>query len=142
MTKDLLRISAAQGITLNAAGELPVPGTGAVYTGAFKVKNQPTSVAIKVLGITLSTLVSVRVQLEQGNALPAEAGAADTSWVVPELYPEGDAKDDVAENIDDETLHIIAYPPVATKYARLKITGLEGNGAATRISVLQITRRK
>ncbi len=73
--------------------------------------------------------VDVKVELEQAYARPTTEGSADaTVYVVP------DNKTTEIISITDEVLHITAYAPNATPYARLKITGNSGNDASTTLT--------
>ena len=130
---DVLRISKAQGVSdLLADDTLSVTGTNVVYSGAFVISNQAHAFQYQAEGTT----VALKLELEQGMELPATAGAVSTKFVVPE-----DAED-LEASLSDSNMHVKAYPPAATQYARFKITGLGGNGANTKVSTLKVGRQK
>ncbi len=80
--------------------------------------------------------VKVKVQLEQSNVLPETEGSADGNFVVPDGALELD------DECADEVVHIKAYAPAATLYARVKVTGLATNDASTVLSRLRMAIAK
>lgn len=80
--------------------------------------------------------VAVKLELEQSNEEPETEGAQDDNFVVPDDALELD------DSLDDELVHIKAYAPSATKFARVKATGLAGNDASTVLSSLRMTAVK
>jgi Flp pilus assembly protein TadG len=80
-----------------------------------------------------SGTVNVKVEVEQGFDRPTTEGTTDpATYVVP------DNKTTELISVDDELLHVTAYAPDATPYARLKITGLTGNDASTTLTTAKI----
>jgi hypothetical protein len=129
---DVLRISKAQGVTLLADDSLSVTGENVAYSGAFVIDNQVHAVQYKAEGTT----VALKLELEQGMELPAIPGAASTSWVIPE------GQDEIDASLSDANMHIAPCAPTAAQYARLKVTGLGGNGANTKLTTIKVGRKK
>lgn len=73
---------------------------------------------------TSSGTINCKIELEQGNTVP-NARAIDATWAVPEDAPAFDAV------VGDANMHYKAYNPIATKFARFKVTGLSGVHAST-----------
>lgn len=110
----------------NAAGsnDIAINGTEVIYTASFPTKRA------KDIGIWLKATSAVgtpglKIQLEQGRALPTTEGAADSDWTV------GDGVPDIYSSLKDESAHIKSVDLVPMPYARLKITGLSSNPADT-----------
>lgn len=123
-------------LTENAGISLVINGSGSVVYGAsFPVPDA----ALMGWWIQFDSpgVVAVKVELEQGLDRPATEGSADTGYVVPDSITT-----EMFANIDDEDLHATAYSPVVSKYARLKLTGLAGNNAATELAIAKLEVRR
>lgn len=67
----------------------------------------------------------LKIEIEQGNALPTTEGSADTSWAVAENAS------DVEAALADEDQHIAKLSPPVSVYGRLKITGSSNHSSTT-----------
>lgn len=108
---------------------LAVPSQTVVYTKHIPVYNNDPSFSFEYKAESDGN-VALKIEIEQGNEAPATDYTADSSWCVP---------DDVVElnnALTDELLHIKAYPLTPTKFFRMKITGLTGNDASTKLTRL------
>jgi len=76
--------------------------------------------------------VVLKIELEQGNLEPTNDLAADGDYVIP------DGAAEINDTVTDELVHIKAYTPAATSFARFKITPDTGNDASTVISKLKV----
>jgi len=76
--------------------------------------------------------VVLKIELEQGNLEPTNDLAADGDYVIP------DAAAEINDTLTDELVHIKAYSPAASSFARFKITPDTGNAATTVISKLKV----
>ena len=114
---------------LNASGviEIPVASAAVVYTNSFKL-DYASKFGLQYRA-TSDAAVSLKLELEEGNVLPATEGAADDNFVVP------DGGMTVVADITTETVHIITLAPVVAKYGRFKITGGVGNTATTTLAL-------
>jgi hypothetical protein len=115
---------------LSAAGAvaIPVPSTTTVYSNSFKL-DYATKFAVQYQAASVAGSVDLKLELEEGNVLPATEGASDANFVVP------DGGMTIVANITTETVHIISLAPVVSKYARFKITGQGSNNADATIAL-------
>lgn len=112
--------------------ELTVGGTNVVYTKYFPMpRNADIGLLAKIGSVGT---INVKVELEQGNTVPTNE-AADSSglWGVGQILSAG--------LVAAGTYPLAITPPV-TKFARLKLTGVGSNDAATKFTVLQIAVAK
>lgn len=77
--------------------------------------------------------IEVTVAFEQGNTRPAIEQAADAGFAVPENV------DPLFESITDGLIHLVAFNPVVTKYARLLLTGFGVNDPGTQLTRAELT---
>lgn len=119
------------GATITASG-VTVASTGVIYLQSFTL---PRNVTFGWLAqFTSVGAVDARIDLEQGWARPATEGAADSSWSVPDNKRTTNA---LFQEITDQLVHITSFSPDATPFARIKITGLGSNNAATLLSSMK-----
>lgn len=113
----------------NASGitAIPIASQAVVYTKAVKL----SFAAFFALSYKCASsgTVNLKIEIEQSYKLPTTEGAADDYYAVPENTNEIDA------GVTDTDQHHISLSPVAMKYVRFKITGLEGNDASTTIQL-------
>jgi len=106
----------------------------AVYSKHFPLPASDSSVPF--FGIeyqaTSAGNVVLKIELEQGNLEPTNDLAADGDYVIP------DGAAEINDTVTDELVHIKAYTPAATSFARFKITPDTGNDASTVISKLKV----
>lgn len=96
---------------VEGASTLAVPGAvTTVYGKSFPLeKNHSYGLIYRFTGTT----ITVKVELEVGNARPGTEGAADTSWAVAHVLDTAVvASAALAKGVD----------PVVAKYGRLKLT--------------------
>lgn len=108
-----------------SGGSITVNGTGTAYSKSFQLPSD-ASFAFEVKFSSVGT-INVKIELEQSNRKPAVESAADADWVIPV----GKAASPIFSAVTVATPKIDSYAPVATVWARLKLTGLSGNDAAT-----------
>lgn len=77
--------------------------------------------------------IEVAVAFEQGNTRPLIEQAADAGFAVPENV------DPLFTSITDSKIHLIAFNPVVTKYARLLLTGSGVNDPGTQLTRAELT---
>jgi hypothetical protein len=106
-------------------------GEATIYTFSYPTQ-KGASYAFEY-AFTSGGTINAKVELEQGNTVPATEGASSANWVVPEDASAFDAA------VTDANVHIKAYAPAATAFVRLKITGLTGNAATTVLSRARMT---
>ena len=73
-------------------------------------------------------VIDLLIQLEEGPALPTTEGSSDTSFVIPESFP------DIEAALAATTAHIQKISPITMPFARLKITGGATNDAGTTLT--------
>jgi hypothetical protein len=122
---------------LAAAGvsSLAVGGTSVAYSESFPISGPNDAVAF-VYQFDSPGTVKVKLELEQGDAVPETEGAADGSWCVPEDAATFDLE------CADELIHRKAYPPASSGFGRLKLTGITGNDASTVLTRLKMSVSK
>lgn len=110
------------GVTINA--------TGVIYLQSFMLLRNVTY-GWEVKFTSVGT-IDAKVEVEQGFQRPTAEGSSDPAWVVPDnkLTTNG-----LFSEISDAAYHITAYSPDATPFARVKITGIGSNNAATLLAV-------
>ena len=104
-------------------GSIDLSGTsGSIYTESFPLpRNSTFAFRLKV---SATVAVKLVFELEQSNVVPATEKAVDASdWAVP------DSASEIIADLTDTNVHIIAFPPAATNFGRLKITKDTGNTA-------------
>jgi hypothetical protein len=107
-------------------------GAGSVkYTDSFELPDGEPAISIEYQAGSDGN-VALKLELEQSNTAPT-ANAADGDSVVP------DGAAELNNTLTDKLVHIKAYSPAATKFARFKITGNSGNDASTVLSRLNVT---
>jgi len=124
---DIVQITDTDGIA--------VASTATVYSNSFPLPRQASFGVL--LRIASSGTVDVLVELEQSNIRPTTEGSADTTNYAEAQDVDGDAISAIA-TITDEVMHVVNFAPVATGFARLKITGQGSNDASTVIAVAQL----
>ena len=108
------------------SADIAVASQATVYTKAFKIAfGEYFGLAYKAVSATGSPDVKIELELGVNDAPPSTEGAADTNYV------EAENAADIETNLTTETWHIKSLSPVASGYARLKITGNASNAADT-----------
>ncbi len=116
-----------QGTTVS--GDILVNATGTAFGRSFPLRRGMTYGW--EVQFTSPGSVNVKIELEQGNQRPGTEGSSDTAWAVPDnktanvMFPA----------ITDTNVHFTAYSPDATAFGRLKMTGIAGNDAGTKLHV-------
>lgn len=113
---------AAIPINILTTGQLDVTSNNTVYTETF-VLTRHRCFSLELL-FSSDTDVNVRVELEQGNYKPAAERVSSFDYV---------STLGVVATILDENVHIIPISPVVSVYARLKLTGINGNSITTKL---------
>lgn len=126
-TPYLVDLLVSKGVT-----ELVVASTGTVYSNSFLLPQEAESKFALEYQFDSPGAVDVKIQLEQGNSLPATEGAADDNFVVPS------GLSDIVTQETGEKLNLIAFSPVPTRYARIKFTGAGSNNALTKLTRLRV----
>jgi hypothetical protein len=110
--------------------ELAVASTGVAYSRSFPLaKDASYSFEYQLAS---GGAIDVKVELQQANVKPATEGALDTNFVVPEDAAAFDA------NATTNAVHIKAYAPAATGYARLRFTGQGSNASTTKLTRVRV----
>lgn len=113
--------------TVQGASTLAVPTTGVVYGKSFALKkNKSYGLLAK---FSSPGVVTVKIELEEGNAPPATEGSADTSWAVGTI---------IEAAVVSTAAIARAVSPVVAKFARLKLTGSGSNDASTALAQAQL----
>ena len=120
-------------LALGGATSAPVAAEGVFYSESFPIEN--ATYAFEYM-FTSSGTVKVKIELEQGNSVPATEGAASALFVVPDGALELD------NECADEINHIRAYAPCSAAFGRIKVTGLATNDASTVLSKLKMSIAK
>lgn len=113
---------------IQGASSLAVASTNVVYGKSFALKKNRTYGGVfRFTGTT----VDVKVELEQSNydLTAAEEGSAHTKWAVGATISSG---------ITSTAARVLAVTPVATKYARLKLTGQGSNHADVALALAEL----
>lgn len=119
---DLIDLLAREGVTT-----LVVGGTSVVYSKSVPM---PFSDTFGIeYNVTSPGTIDVKVELEQGNQLPATEGAADANWAVTQT---------LETSLADGAVRFKALSPIVTKFMRLKLTGQGLNNASTALEKLRI----
>lgn len=115
-------------IDILKGGTLAVAGETTVYSKSFPLPSGASpDFSFEFLAAS-SGAVKLKLELEQANVFPDTEQAADDNYVVP------DSALELIDALEDTNVHIKAYPPAATLFARLKVTGLALNDASTVLS--------
>lgn len=124
-------------MTNNGVGvaSIAVAAAGTAYSECFPLPEGQPSIGIEYQ-LTSPGTTNVKLELQQSNVEPGTEGTADTNFVVPNDALELD------DACADEVVHIKAYAPAFTRYARVKFTGLAGNDAGTVCSRLRVSYTK
>ena len=122
-----MKIGTTQRIT-TAAGVTPIPvaSDGVVYTPSLPIMGGEAWSA--TLLAASDGDVDLKVELEQGEAVPGTEEAVSTDWVEP------DGMADIL-NVTDKVLHKKQVTPIPGMYCRFKITGQGTNDATTTIRI-------
>jgi len=119
-------------VDLESVTTKAVAGSGAVaYTYSYPMQ-LGTSYAFEYQ-FESGGVINCQLELEHASSLPATEGAASAWFVVPEDAAVFDAA------CVDANRHIKAYSPAAMPFARLKVTGLVGNAATTKLNVARMS---
>ncbi len=110
--------------------KIDVASTGTAYSKTFEARRN-VDYAFEYQAES-DGAVDIKVELEQGNVLPATEGGSSTDFVVPE----GAATLD--DTLTDENNHVKAYTPAVSKYMRFKFTGQGSNHSSTKIAKLNV----
>lgn len=116
-------------LVANAGGgsTIAVGGTSVVYTKAVPM---PFSDTFGIeYNLTSPGVYDVKVEVEQGNELPATEGTADANWGVTQTLETG---------LTDGSVRFKALAPIVAKYMRLKLTGQGSNNASTAVEKLRV----
>ncbi len=127
---DLIKIQ--DGVDGTEVGNIPMAGAAAVFYSEAIPLPRMSTFAINIEAESGGD-VKLIVELESANEVPATEGAADSKYVVP------DSKSEVIADLADELMHRVPYSPIATDFARLKISADTGNDASTVLSTLEIS---
>ena len=121
-------------VKLNGAA-IAVNATATAYTTYFRLPKQASfSVSLR---FTSGGVVDALVELEQSNVAPTTDKAADTTnWAVP--VDDAGSSVGTIQDITDKVPYVVNFAPVATAYARIKITGQGSNAATTALAVCQL----
>ena len=103
------------------AKTIPVAGAVTVRSRAFDI-SKDIVFGLHIKADSETGTPDIKVELEEGNALPATEGSEETTKFV-----EPDGFDDLFAQINDKLAHIKTVAPIPMKYARLKITGINAN---------------
>lgn len=111
---------------VQGASTLAVSGVTTVYGKSFPLeKNRSYGIIYRFTG----SVITVKAELEVGNARPGTEGAADTSWAVGHTFDTAVvASAALARGLD----------PVVAKYGRLKLTGSGSNNADVLLVLAQL----
>jgi hypothetical protein len=123
--KDFLRVQGQNGTPIDIAG--------AVAARSYSIPlTQEASFGLLVQFASGGT-IDVAIDFEQANVRPATEQAVDANFVIPENLNQ------LADSITDTAIHIIAFNPVVTRYARLLLTGGATNDASTQLVKAELT---
>ena len=114
---------AAQAMSVIPRGQLTINSTAVVYSDHWTITRH-RAFSLELL-FDSDTDVNVKVELEQGNTLPAVLGSYSSDFVST-INP--------IDTITDENVHLYPMVPVVSVYARLKITGNTGNSVTTKLT--------
>lgn len=114
-------------LALGAVTTIAIAETAVVYSDYFALPASLSAMGI-ILNLDSGGAIDVKVELEQGNTVPT-ANAADSSWAVG---------DEISAGITDTNTKVLVVQPIATKYARLKLTGQGSNHASTALARAEI----
>lgn len=130
MTKAAVAAGGA-GATITSSG-VTINATGVIYLQSFLLPRNVTW-GWEAKFTSVGT-IDAKIEIEQGFQRPVTEGAADSTWAVPDnkLTTNG-----LFQEIVDANYHITSYSPDATPFARVKITGLGSNNAATLLEVMK-----
>ena len=103
--------------------DIAINADAVVYSRVFDL-SMATNHAFEC--IAAGTTVKLKIELEQGNVLPATDGAADTT-----NYSVPSGASDIVSSHATKTHFSVSHSPVTSKYGRLKITGLAGGSDNT-----------
>lgn len=110
-------------LTSGHVQNIPIASAATVYTKTWKWgKAEYFAFDYKAAS---SGTVGLKIELEQGNVLPAAEGSSDDNYVVAEN------QQDIEADLSDKIQHIKKLSPVVSIYGRLKITGSGSNDAST-----------
>lgn len=128
-----MRLNASWIDVTNASDEtdIAVASTNTAYSKAFKLPTAGDNFSIAIKATSDGT-VSLLVQLEQSWINLTEIGGegiANVKYVIPENAS------NIFTDLDDADWHIIAHSPVASPYARFKLTGQGSNDATTEVEI-------
>ncbi len=115
----------------NNNAPVDVAGVGIGYTVTLPL-TQESSFGL-LLQFSSPGSIEVKVDFEQGNNRPATEQAASPEFVIPANAIS------LFESITDSDIHIVAFNPVVTKYARLLLTGSGVNDPGTQLTRAELT---
>ena len=111
--------------------EIAVATTGTIYSQAVGLPRNATFCA--TVKASSGGTITLAVELESANEVPATEEVADGNYVIP------DGKSEVIAALADALVHRAPYAPAATKFCRFKITGSGSNAATTKIDRLELS---
>ena len=114
-------------LDLTGNSTMSISSTTTVYTNSFKLSYGSQFSGIYTAECNSGTPNKL-IELEQSDVVPASEGYSDSNYVEP------DGASDII-TLTDTNRHIKAFSPVATKYARYKLTGQGSNPATASISI-------
>lgn len=120
-------------LALGGVSQAAVASEAVFYSESFAIENATYAFEFQ---FTSGGTVKAKVELEQGNQVPATEGSSDASWSVPDGALELD------NACEDEISHIRAYAPCSAAFGRIKVTGLATNDASTVLSKLKMSISK
>ena len=116
----------------NTRTSIAIAGEVSAYSQHFELPRGATfAVAYQAAS---SGTVALKIEMEQSDVLPANTTtpASDGNYVVPD-----DALE-INDTLADKLVHMVAYAPSSTPFARFKITGNSGNDASTTLTKLKL----
>lgn len=114
--------------------DIEVNGTDTAWTRSFDFNGNPNGESsIEVKFDTTAGSINVRLELELSNEKLTEA----EQYLANDNYVIGDRDTPVA-TVTNEDVTIIGFNSIPTLYGRIKMTGLAGNAADTKL----VTGRK
>ena len=121
----------------NGVLDIAVATTAVVYTKAFETKNGTDFALAYKASADGADKVKLKIEIEQGYAIPGTEGSADNNWAVPS------GADTIEDSLAVKTQNVRALSStrgfVVLPYARFKITGLgdaDANSASTTIRMV------
>jgi len=120
----------------SGATTLAVASTTTAYGYTFALPINPDSKFALEYNFSSDTTLDVNIWLEQSNEKVVTEGVADDNYVIPI------GTSVVKDAANTETVQIIAFSPLTTKFARFKFVGDGSNSATTLLTKCVVTIAK